>query len=1087
MKNESSSSSSSKLGFPSMKKEIDYGRILYPQEYVYHSIPSPTSSASKFVPTMEEEINYRQRRCYYSASLTNRSKFVPTMDEVFEWHEPEPELDPVSKIHDVFLSFRGEDTRATFTSHLYTALQNAGIKVFIDDHDLQRGDHISPSLSLAIQQSQIAIIVFSINYADSRWCMDELVKIMGCHRTLGQLVVPVFYHIDPSEVRRQRGQFGEGFQRLLKKIMNEMEFFQAWKLVISWRAALFEAANIAGFVILNSRNESDDIKRIVNKVSHLLNKTDLFVAHNPVGVESRVQEVIQLLQPDLQTKKVQLLGIWGMGGIGKTTIAKAIYNKIGCQFEGRSFIANIREHNEKSAELVGLQEQLLFDIFKGTTMKIPNIESGMNTLQCKLSKKKVLILLDDVNTLEQLNTFCGSSQWFGPGSIIIITTRDMNLLGGRVDKLYKMTIMNENESIELFCWNAFKQVTPREDFANISKNIVEYSGGLPLALEVLGSNLFNKKLLEWGFVLEKLKRIPNCQVHKKLRISYDDLNDDDVKEIFLDIACFCIGMDRNDVILVLNDCGLSAEIGIRVLVDRSLVTIDDKNMIGMHDLLRDMGREIIREESPRVPEKQSRLWFPKDVIEILSRQTGKKSVMGLALKLSRENAKCFSTKAFQKMKRLYLLQLAEVKLDGDFEHVSRNLRWLLWDGLSHIPTNFFRENLVSIELKNCNAELQWNKTLMMEKLKILNLSHSHHLTQSPDFSNMPNLEKLILKDCPLLSEIEKLEDVEQMESSTKVPFSVIGSKSIGYISLWNYERFSCDVFSSIIWSWVSPTYSLPSQFQTSTIMSSLDSSQELSTFSNYLPRLRSLWVDFKSEDQLALHAKIILDALYVTVSKDLESTATTSQLSSSSQVHVLGSIHCLKSLLVQMGMNCQVTNFLKEKILQNMDVNESDGCFLPGDNYPNWITFFGSETSSVTFQVPQVEERNLNTMMCVVYTSTPDDIASDGHLKSVLVKNYTKSTIQLYKRETLASLEDEEGRRIVLSMEPGNKVEVVFVFEDGFIVKKIAVYLVYDELVGEKLELHHVPDLRGIVCRDDENEATEEDFNLNRKKKSRVK
>ncbi|CAK8533395.1 unnamed protein product [Lathyrus sativus] len=275
-------------------------------------------------------------------------------------------------------------------------------------------------------------------------------------------------------------------------------------------------------------------------------------------------------------------------------------------------------------------------------------------------------------------------------------------------------------------------------------------------------------------------------------------------------------------------------------------------------------------------------------------------------------------------------------------------------------------------------------------------------------------------------------------------------------------------------------------------MSSLDSSQELSTFSNYLPRLRSLWVDFKSEDQLALHAKIILDALCVTVSKDLESTATTSQLSSSSQVHVLGSNHCLKSLLIQMGMNCHVTNFLKKKILQNMNVNESDVCFLPGDNYPNWITFH-SETSSVTFQVPQVEERNLNTMMCVVYTCTLDGIASDGHLKSVLVKNYTKSTIQLYKRETLASLEDdfsEEGRRIVLSMEPGNKVEVVFVFENSFIVKKIAVYLVYDEPVGEELELHQVPDLIGIVCRDDENEATEEesvdDFNPNRKKRSRV-
>ncbi|CAL5186045.1 unnamed protein product [Lathyrus oleraceus] len=1069
-------------------------------------------------------------------------------------NEPEPEL--VRKpehvwIHDVFLSFRGEDTRACFTSHLYTALQNAGIKVFIDDNDLQRGDHISLSLSLAIQQSQIAIIVFSINYADSRWCLDELEKIMECRRAIGQVVVPVFYHLDPSEVRNQRGEFGVAFQRLLYKITNEVEINRAWKLVISWRDALREAASIAGFVILNSKNESEDIKRIVDKVSHLLNKTDLFVALNPVGVESRVQEVIQLLP--IQSNEVLFLGMWGMGGIGKTTIAKAIYNKIGRNFEGRSFISNLRENGKNIAGLVGFQEQLLYDIFKETTIKIPNIESGINTLKHKLCRKKVLIVLDDVNSLDQLKTFCGSRKWFGPGSIIIITSRDMLLLRGRVHIIYKMSTMNESESIELFSWNAFMQACPKRGFVNISKNVVEYSGGLPLALEVLGSNLLNKMKSEWELVLEKLKRIPNSEVHKKLRISYDGLDDDDEKEIFLDIACFFIGMDKNDVILVLNDCGRSAEVGISILVERSLVTIDDKNMIGMHDLVRDMGREIVREESPREPEKRSRLWFHEDVIDILSRQSGKKCVMGLALKLPSANAKCFSTKAFQKMKRLKLLQLAEVKFDGDFEYVSRDLRWLSWNGLSHIPTNFHLENLVSIELENNNVELLWNKTLRMEKLKILNLSHSHHLTQSPDFSNMPNLEKIVLKDCPLLSEvsptighlskillidledcislcslprsiyklkslktlilsgclkIEKLEeDLKQMESSSRVPFSVIGSKSIGYISLWSYEGFSHNLFPSIIWSWMSPTNNLPSQFQTSTIIPPLvvldvphSSSQELSSISKYLPSLRSLWVECKSEDQLALQTKIILNALYATVSKDLESTATTSQVSNSStrtliqccsQVHVSGSKHWLKSIFIQMGVNCQVTNGLKEKILQNMDVNGSEGCLFPGDSYPDWLTF-NSEGSSVDFTVPQVDGRNLKTMMCIIYTSTPDNITTYG-LKNVLVNNYTKATIQLYKGEALVSFEDEESRRVVSSLEPGNKVEVVFVFENSVIVKKIAVYLVYDKPTKK---IYHLPDLNAIACSDDENECstmrfhTQEepsyDFNQNRKKKNRV-
>ncbi|MCH91226.1 TMV resistance protein N-like, partial [Trifolium medium] len=98
-------------------------------------------------------------------------------------------------------------------------------------------------------------------------------------------------------------------------------------------------------------------------------------------------------------------------------------------------------------------------------------------------------------------------------------------------------------------------------------------------------------------------------------------------------------------------------IGVNVLVERSLVTIDDRNRVRMHDLLRDMGREIIRKKSPKEPEERSRLWFDKDVLDVLSEETGTKTVEGLTLKLARENAKCFSTKAFRKMKRLRLLQL----------------------------------------------------------------------------------------------------------------------------------------------------------------------------------------------------------------------------------------------------------------------------------------------------------------------------------------------------------------------------------------------------------------------------------------------
>ncbi|XP_039686485.1 TMV resistance protein N-like [Medicago truncatula] len=393
------------------------------------------------------------------------------------------------------------------------------------------------------------------------------------------------------------------------------------------------------------RNESEYINAIVDRISDLLNKTDLFISDNPVGIQSRVKDVINCL--DFGSNGVQLVGMWGMGGVGKTTIAKAVYNKIGREFEGRSFLANIREvWKQDGRQIMGLQEQLLSDICKEKT-KISYIDKGKNTLKDKLCGKRVLIVLDDVSTLDQLNTFCGSHEWFGKGSVIIITTRDLVLLRGRVNRIYIMTVMNESESIELFSWNAFKQARPKVDFSEISMNVVKYSGGLPLALEVLGRNLFARGVTEWQCVLEKLKRIPNAQVQKKLRISYDDLEDADEQEIFLDIACFLIGMDRNDVILILNGCGLHAEIGISVLVERSLVSVDDKNRLGMHDLLRDMGRGIVREESPKSPEKRSRLLYPEDVIDVLSKQTGKESVMGLALKLPKANKYCKAMKTFR--------------------------------------------------------------------------------------------------------------------------------------------------------------------------------------------------------------------------------------------------------------------------------------------------------------------------------------------------------------------------------------------------------------------------------------------------------
>ncbi|XP_059594099.1 disease resistance protein RPV1-like isoform X2 [Vitis vinifera] len=139
--------------------------------------------------------------------------------------------------HDVFLSFRGEDTRYNFTDHLYNALVTKGIRTFRDDQ-LPRGEKIAPELLNAIEKSRSSIVVFSKTYAHSRWCLDELAKIMECSRKYGQKVLPIFYHVDPSDVRKQTGSFGEAFTRYEETLKNKVQ---------SWREALTEASNISGW------------------------------------------------------------------------------------------------------------------------------------------------------------------------------------------------------------------------------------------------------------------------------------------------------------------------------------------------------------------------------------------------------------------------------------------------------------------------------------------------------------------------------------------------------------------------------------------------------------------------------------------------------------------------------------------------------------------------------------------------------------------------------------------------------------------------------------------------------------------------
>ena len=574
--------------------------------------------------------------------------------------EPDSSRSRPQGAYDVFLSFSGEDTRKTFTDHLYTALVQAGILTFRDDDELPRGEEISDHLLKAIRESKISIVVFSKGYASSRWCLDELVEILKCkYRKTGQIALPIFYDIDPSDVRKQTDSFAEAFVKHEERSEEKVK---------KWREALEEAGNLSGWNlkdmangyafslsdslphisiwshytlsilqcetikyflnILNclaindlllsmNRHEAKFIQYIIKEVWNKLYPKDMNVGTHPVGIDPLVNEIRDFVSN--ATEKVCIVGIHGMPGIGKTTIAKEVFNKLCDEFEGSSFLLNVKEKSE-SKDMVLLQQQLLHDILRQNTEKINNVDRGKVLIKERLWRKRVLVVVDDVDHLDQLNALMGERSWFGRGSRVIITTRDERFVV-EADQRYRVQELKQDESLQLFCLHTFEETKPAEDYAKLSNDVVEYCGGLPLALEVLGSCLFGKNQARWGSVIDRLRRIPEHAIQERLRISFDSLEALKLKNTFLDIACFFIGGQKEYVAEVLEGrYGCNPEDDFGTLIERSLIKVDDSGTISMHDLLREMGRGIVKDESPENPAQRSRIWCQEDAWKVLKMQ-----------------------------------------------------------------------------------------------------------------------------------------------------------------------------------------------------------------------------------------------------------------------------------------------------------------------------------------------------------------------------------------------------------------------------------------------------------------------------------
>ncbi|PKI39293.1 hypothetical protein CRG98_040349 [Punica granatum] len=411
----------------------------------------------------------------------------PTHGPAEAMSESDRESLPPGCEYEVFLSFRGPDTRESFADCLYNSL------------------------------SKISIPIFSKRYASSKWCLRELSLIAERYRENKQIVMPIFFDVTPDQVKNQTGNYDAALRQHAGKYP---------QCVGEWRSALSELGRLKGWPLKDTANGhwGQFIKLVVTRVLYKLKKAHLPMKKTFVGMERHADAVMSLLNVGIGD--VRIVGIYGIRGIGKTTLAKDIYNRLldGSEFEGCSSLDNIREKSLQPNGLEWLQSKLVADITRSKREDFGSVDEGTNMLMDRFRDKKVLILLDDVDHLKQLNALVAEREWFGLGSRIIITTTDGGILreAPQVDSSYEMEGMEQDEALELFNKHAFRSTDPSADPSTaklnpLAKKIVKATGGLPLALEIIGSFLYSKNKDIWKETLEKLKERPDKKVLDQLR------------------------------------------------------------------------------------------------------------------------------------------------------------------------------------------------------------------------------------------------------------------------------------------------------------------------------------------------------------------------------------------------------------------------------------------------------------------------------------------------------------------------------------------------------------------------------------------
>ncbi|XP_013630634.1 PREDICTED: protein DA1-related 4-like isoform X2 [Brassica oleracea var. oleracea] len=631
-----------------------------------------------------------------------------------------------------------ETVRYSFVSHLSGALRRQGISVFVFAGTDELESYSFPDDQN--QEARVSVVVFSESYASSgRWFAKQL----ELHKKNGYVIVPVFYGVDPSVVNR------------------DLEFLGTMKR--------------DGNLTRHPSSDSELVEETVRNVFAKLSPTER------IGIYSRLLEIENLLCE--QPWDIRSLGIWGMPGIGKTTLAKALFEQIHCDYDASCFIENFDEALYKAGPQRLLEEQIFKVVMEKFGVSSSYI-TRLSLLKDKLCDTRILLVLDDVRNPLVAESFLARLDWFGPGSLIIVTSRYKQVFAHcQVNDIYRVQGLNEQEALQLFSQTVFEKDVPEQNDRELSLKVIDYANGNPLALSIYGQELKGKKSEMEATFLE-LKQCPPQKIQDGLRSVYSALSDNE-KHIFLYIACFFKGENVDYVAQLLKGCGYFPRAGIDILVEKCLVNISE-NTLQMNDLIQDIFREIIVVDRIQM-KKCATMWQPSSIRYLLEddelkgddqlKETPKcvmvaEDIKGICLDASNMifdvKPDAFKTMVSLRFLKIYNSQSENIhghKFPKGLSSLPSNLRLLHWEEypFKSLPQAFDPRELVELSMSYSQIKKLRARTKNLKMLKRIRLCHSQQLVEFDILLDAINIELIDLQGCTRLQSFPDTSELQHLK------------------------------------------------------------------------------------------------------------------------------------------------------------------------------------------------------------------------------------------------------------------------------------------------------------------------------------